>query len=144
MIFISLKLLKNNTNVPHSQPTTHPSLRLSPKHAEIKKIKLFEPKPSKAAALGEGGRTKKKKNLIFAPNPSDQSSPWPVCLLSSPICPALFWPIHPQTAPIKPTFSDGLIVRHRSGSSPRSPRSAWRMRCRCQDSGQNVTPGMKY
>lgn len=47
-IFISLKLLKNKRTVPTLRPTTRPSFRLSPKHAEIKKIKLFEPKPSEA------------------------------------------------------------------------------------------------
>lgn len=143
MIFISLKILKNKTTVPHSQPTTRPSLRLSPKHAEIKKIKLFEPKPSKASALREGKKKIKKISFLLQILVINLRHGPSVCYLP-PFVRALFWPIHPQTAPIKPTFSDGLIVRHRSGSSQRSPRSARRMRWRRQDSGQNVTPGMKY
>lgn len=61
-------------------------------------MKDFRAKIPKATDLG------KKKNLIFAPNPSDQSFLSAVCLLSSPICPGSILP-HPSTNhPIKPTF----------------------------------------
>lgn len=59
----------------------------------------FSGKPTKAFGLG-----RKKKNLIFAPNPSDQSFLSPVCLLSSPICLGSILP-HPSiNHPIKLTF----------------------------------------
>lgn len=51
-------------------------------------------------------------DLIFVPNPSDQSFLSHVCLLSSPICPGSILP-HPSTNhPIKRTFFDCLIAQH--------------------------------
>lgn len=53
----------------------------------------------------------RKKNLIFAPNPRDQSSLSPVCPLSSPICLGSILP-HPSKPPYKADFSDCLVAQH--------------------------------